>query len=230
MAASTSAISLTPPMVAGDRPTGFRARLTLGEPAADTQPGMSDTFAFRTIPTPLHRRVSPRAVKAATAGLVALFIVSWFARWVSQSERVSFAAAAQHAASGNLVDTLAGAPEQVPTGGAVPVSADDRLAQRAARESLAAARRIATGPTSFVEAGPAQLAEALPAYTFADGPSAVPQVVSVASTGEAWGAAVMSGGGRCFYVRASSHGRVDYGTSSTDCTGVGALGATSSSW
>jgi hypothetical protein len=191
---------------------------------------MSDTFAFRTVPIPLRRRVSPRAVKAVAATLVVCFAVSWFARWVSASERASLAAAAQHATSGNLVDTLQGAPRPELAGGNVPATADDLLAQRVARQSLAAARRIAAGPTSFVEAGPAQLAKALPAYTFADGPSEVPQVVSVAMTGDAWAAAVRSAGGRCFHVRAATSGRIDYGTSFTDCTGVAALSATGTTW
>jgi hypothetical protein len=190
---------------------------------------MSDTFAFRRVPIPLRRRVSPRAVKVVAVVLVVGFAMSWFGRWVAASERASLQSAPRPVTS-NFVDTLSGAPEAVAAGDTVAVAPDDRLARSAAREALAAARQIAHGKVSFVEAGPAQLAKAVPAVTFADGPSAAPQVVSVAAIGTAWAAAVMSTSGRCFYLRVDDRGRVGYGSAVTDCTGVAALSATDAAW
>jgi hypothetical protein len=115
-------------------------------------------------------------------------------------------------------------------GDGVAATPDDWTAQVTAREALDAARSIAHGPASVVQAGPAQLAKALPAVTFADGPSAAPEVVSVAAAGAAWAAAVMSASGRCFYVRVDDRGRVGYGSSATDCTGAAALGASAAGW
>jgi hypothetical protein len=190
---------------------------------------MSDTFAFRAVPVPLRRRVRPRVVKAVAAALVVLIAMTWFARLVIRSERESFARAERHQTSANLVDTISGESLQ-PTAGVVTVSEDDRAAQRTARAALEAARKIAAGPTSFVEAGPRQLTKATRGLTFTDGPSPVPSVVSVAVTGSAWAAAVMSDGGRCFYVRVGSGEGVTYGSSALNCTGVAALEATDPAW
>ena len=190
---------------------------------------MSDTFAFRGVPIPLRRRVSPRTVKVVAVVLVVGFAVGWFGRWVAASERASFLAAPRPV-TGNLVDTLQGAPAAVPVGGGVAATPEDRLAQSAAREALAAARRIAHGRTALADIGPAQLAKAVPAVTFADGPSAAPQVVSVATAGRAWAAAVMSASGRCFYVRLDAGGRIAFGSSVRDCTGAAALRAAGTAW
>ena len=190
---------------------------------------MSDTFAFRAVPVPLRRRVRPRVVKAVAAALVVLIGMTWCARIVIQSERASFARAERHETSANFVDTISGSSLE-PTAAAVAVSADDLDAQRAARDALAAGRRIASGPTSFVEAGPRQLGNATRGLTFTDGPSPVPSVVSVAATGSAWGAAVMSTGGRCFYIRVGTGAGVTYGSSILNCTGVAALDATDRAW
>jgi hypothetical protein len=190
---------------------------------------MSDTFAFRGVPIPLRRRVSPRTVKVVAVVLVVGFAMASFGRWVAASEQASLRAAPKPVA-GNLVGTLHGASAPVPDGTTLADSPDDRLAQSTAREALDAARQIAHGPSSLAEAGPARLAKAVPAVTFADGPSAAPQVVSVAATGDAWAAAVMSASGRCFYVRVDDHGRVDHGSSVTECTGGAALGASDAGW
>jgi hypothetical protein len=190
---------------------------------------MSDTFAFRAVPVPLRRRVRPRVVKAVAAALVVLIGMTWCARVVIRSERASFARAERHETSANFVDTISGTTLE-PTAAAVTVSADDLDARRTARDALAAARKIAAGPTAFVEAGPRQLAKATRGLTFTDGASPVPTVVSVAATGNAWGAAVMSSGGRCFYIRMGTGAGVTYGSSVLDCTGVAALEATDRTW
>ena len=54
--------------------------------------------------------------------------------------------------------------------------------------------------------------------------------MSVAATGSAWAAAVMSSGGRCFYIRIGTGAGVTYGSSVLDCTGVAALEATDRTW
>ena len=190
---------------------------------------MSDTFAFRGNPIPLRRRVSPRTVKVVAVVLVVGFAVGWFGRWVAASARASLQGAPRPAA-GNLVDTLSGAAVAAPVVDTRVATPEDVLARTTARDALAAARHIARGKTSIIEAGPAQLAHVVPGVTFADGPSAAPEVVSVAATSDAWAAAVMSTTGRCFYLRLSAHGRVDYGTSTTDCTGVAALSASADAW
>ncbi len=184
---------------------------------------MSDTFEFRMVPIPLRRRVRPRTLVIVFVVLVVGFAVGWFGRWVSASERASFLLAPAPAQS-NFVDTLDGvvAPEVAGNTVAAP---EDRLARSTARRAVAAARRIAHGPTSFVEAGPAQLAKRMRSVTFSDGPSAAPAVASVAATGHAWAVAVMSTSGRCFYLRLDDGGRIDRGSSLTDCTGAAALGA-----
>ena len=190
---------------------------------------MSDTFAFRAVPVPLRRRVRPRVVKAVAAVVVVSIGMTWCARVVIRSERASVARAERPEASANFVDTISGTSLE-PAAAAVAVSGDDRDAQRAARDALSAARKIAAGPTAFVEAGPRQLANATRGLTFTDGPSPVPSVVSVAATGSAWAAAVMSNGGRCFYIRVGTGAGVTFGSSVLDCTGVAALEATGRAW
>lgn len=189
---------------------------------------MSDTFVFRRVPIPLRHRVRPRTVKVVVVVLAVSFAVSWFGHWVAASERASLQAAPRPESS-NLVGSLSGAPTFT-VAGALAGSPEDHLAQATLREALAAARQIAHGRTALPEVGPAQLARAIPDATFADGPSLAPQVVSVATVGNAWAAAVMSSGGRCFYIRLDDHGRTAYGSSITDCTGTAALGAANTTW
>jgi hypothetical protein len=75
---------------------------------------------------------------------------------------------------------------------------------------------------SFLDAGPAQLSALQPGYTFVDGPSTAPSIVSVASTTDTWAAAVGGSGGRCHWIRATSVGNVSHGTG-LECTGAAAL-------
>jgi hypothetical protein len=64
---------------------------------------------------------------------------------------------------------------------------------------------------------------------FVDGPSQAPGVVSVASTKDAWGAAVMGPSGTCFLLRYASGEGVTYGAGGV-CTGAEALTVTDPSW
>jgi len=61
-----------------------------------------------------------------------------------------------------------------------------------------------------------------PGYTFVDGPSTAPTVVSIASTADTWAAAVQGSGGMCHWTRATSAGNVSHGIG-TGCTGAAAL-------
>ena len=67
-----------------------------------------------------------------------------------------------------------------------------------------------------------------PTYTYTKGPSTEPNTVSVASTANDAGLAVLSTSGRCLYAHIAAAG-VTYG-SGTTCTGTVALKASSPSW
>ena len=72
----------------------------------------------------------------------------------------------------------------------------------------------------------------MPDVTFTDGPSQAPSIVSIATTGDAWAAAVLSDVGTCWQMRVNAGGRVRYGNASEDvaCTGAAALDVADSSW
>ena len=179
---------------------------------------MDDAFAFRST-MPLRRRIDPRIVRAAVAGAIVLLGIVLFARWVIASERESFARIHGRAQPGAV------GVRRIP-GAVVP---DPAAADADARESLRlalAAARIASPPgEGFLDAGPGELAALRPGYTFVDGPSTIPRVVSVASTGEAWAAAVRGPSGTCDWIRVGVGEPATTGTTRT-CTGAAALRAT----
>jgi hypothetical protein len=92
---------------------------------------------------------------------------------------------------------------------------------------------LTTAKTAFVEAGSygsagyGQLSALDPALTYIDGSGAStgPKVVSVEATEQAWGAAVLSSSGTCFFIRDVAGGSTAYG-SGEPCTGEAAMGAT----
>ena len=178
---------------------------------------MDEAFAFHAT-TPLRRRIDPRIVRAAIAGAVVLLGIVLFARWVIASERESFARI-----HGRVQPASVGV-HRIP-GAAVP---DPTAADADARESLRlalAAARIASPPgEGFLDAGPARLAALRPGYTFVDGPSTIPRVVSVASTADAWAAAVRAPSGTCYWIRVGVGEPPTTGTTRT-CTGAAALRA-----
>lgn len=96
---------------------------------------------------------------------------------------------------------------------------------------------LTTAKTAFVEAGTyasagyGQLSALDPALSYVDGstPSTGPNVVSVEATEQAWGAAVMSSSGACFFIRDVAGGATAYG-SGDPCTGEAAMGATAASF
>jgi hypothetical protein len=172
---------------------------------------MDDSFAFRTT-VPLRHRLDARLVKAAFFGTLLVVAVALFARWVMASERESFSRTTR----GEL---LREAPaDQVD--GLIEVSTEDAV--EATEIALAAFRVAFLEHRSFLDAGPAQLSALQPGYTFVDGPSTTPEIVSVAATAHTWAASVQGPGGACFWVRATSAGDVTRGIGS-ECTGSAAL-------
>ena len=188
---------------------------------------MDDTFAFRSTGRPLRRRVDPVALKAALAAFVVVLAVGLFARWVIASERASevHKPTAERVGVQVLqgVETVAA---QTPAG---PL-AEDVAAQKIASRTLWAAQKTFAKGGSFADAGPGQLNQLVPGITFTDGPSQAPSIVSVASTGDAWAAAVMSDAGTCWQLRVNAGGRVAYGIGAEACTGATALAVSDLSW
>ncbi len=195
--------------------------------------GMSDTFAFRSLPVPLRRRVNVRALKTVVALCVVAAAVGSFARWTIRSEQASFIQADRHAAAPNVgLDqglTSASSDLGAPASGLV-VSAADAQTQTVLLDTLTRARGLMLGGGSPALAGPGQLAHGSKGIIYADGPSFAPTIVSVGATHAAWGAAAMSEGGLCFALRLDARGTPNYGTISAGCTGANALQVTGASW
>jgi hypothetical protein len=185
---------------------------------------MSDTFSFRAAPQPLRRRVDQRAFRAAVIAFVLVLAVGSFARWVIGSERASEAAVGIH-----TVAPTVGTGDDSPANAADGRTPQVRQAERVAQQAAGGAGRLFGRHGSFVDAGPAQLSSILPAYTFVDGPSQDPSIVSVASAKTVWAAAVRSLLGGCYYIRVTATGHTSYGTGTT-CTGAVALNAHSRTW
>jgi hypothetical protein len=191
---------------------------------------MDQAFDFRAAPVPVWRRLRPRAIVVAVAVAAVVSGVVSFTRWVVESERRSIERAEAAETVGPAVGTISGGEDDL--GSAAGVS--DRLAVDAAarvdaRTALGAARRAASGQSTFLDAGPGQLTPLAASLIFVDGPSQVPGVVSVASTRQAWGAAVMGPSGTCYLLRFARSDGVTYGTGGP-CTGDQALGARGPSW
>jgi hypothetical protein len=172
---------------------------------------MDDSFAFRTT-VPVRRQVDRRLVKGGIGVGVFLFAVAWFATWVIASERKSFADRPAPAMA---------AP--APAGEATP---DPEATLQDARVALQiawmAARAASTERRTFLDAGPARLTELQPGYSYVDGPSTMPRIVSVATRDDAWAAAVMAPDGTCLWIRATLGGDVARATG-VGCTGSAAL-------
>lgn len=180
---------------------------------------MDEAFAFRST-TPMRRRIDPRIVRAAAIGVVVVLGIVLFARWVIESERESFARPHQQVLPGSVE------VRQIP-GAAGPAVTDDDA--RASLRLVVAAARIASSPAgTFLDAGPGDLTELRPDYTFVDGPSTIPRVVSVAATDRTWAAAVLGPSGTCYWIRIGAGGPPAIGTTRMTCTGAAALRAAAS--
>jgi hypothetical protein len=105
---------------------------------------------------------------------------------------------------------------------------DDMQAQANLRMALSAATTAFMEGGGFASANATELAALEPSFTYVDGaqPSSGANVISVEATDQAWGAAVLSESGACFYIRsvgtAQAYGRGDV------CTGEAAMSATGS--
>ena len=174
---------------------------------------MDDSFSFRST-MPLRRQFDPLVVKAAVFGAMVVLGIGLFANWVISSERASLSRAARH--------VLPFEVEAVPADAPPDLAAMDAHAEKATGVALDAARAAFIEHRSFLDAGPAQLSALQPGYTFVDGPSTAPTIVSVASTVDTWAAAVHGSGATCHWIRATSSGNVSHGTG-LECTGMAAL-------
>jgi hypothetical protein len=190
---------------------------------------VSDTFAFRSVPVPLHRRISLRTVKTVLIGLVVVLAVGSFGRWTIDSERASFARAAgrSHTFAPLVQISYADTPVSGSTGGD-GISQADSAAQDVLRRTMTRARVEAGHPLDLQDAGPGRLS--LTGVVLTDGPSLSPQIVSVAATRDGWAAAAMSDSGLCFGVRLDGNGALRFGTLPTACTGTDALSVSSFTW
>jgi hypothetical protein len=110
-------------------------------------------------------------------------------------------------------------------------AARDVAAESSLRSSLATAKlAFVDGGDTFTSAGPGQLSALDPSYTYTDGPSTDPSVVSLAATDTTWSAAVMSESGTCLWIHDdATTGATTYGRG-TPCTGAAAAAASGSSW
>jgi hypothetical protein len=175
---------------------------------------MDDAFSFRTT-VPLRREFDPLIVKVAVFGALVVLGIGLFSNWVIRSERESFSRA-----DGRVMpSTVDPARVEAPQAEAAEVDAE---AEQAAAVALGVATAAFHEHESFLEAGPAQLSARQRGYTFVDGPSTAPTIVSVASTAKTWAAAVQGSDGICHWVRTTSAGTMSHGTG-PDCTGAAAL-------
>jgi hypothetical protein len=153
-------------------------------------------------------------VRTVIYGTLVVIGIGLFTTWVVASERRSFAQSDRRVAPSDVstvrIDRVAAA------------SSMDSDAAEATEIALDAARAAFTERRGFLDAGPAQLSRLRPGYTFVDGPSTTPKIVSIASTADAWAAAVKDLGGACHWIRATSAGDVDRGIGSV-CTGAAAM-------
>ena len=173
---------------------------------------MDDSFSFRAT-VPLRRQFDPLRVKAAVFGTMVALGVGLFANWVIGSERESFSRAARHVMPTDVQAAQVDGRSELAT---------TAEAEKATGIALDAARAAFAEHRSFLDAGPTQLSALQPGYTFVDGPSTAPTIVSVASTPDTWAAAVRGAGGMCHWIRATSVGNVSHGMG-FECTGAAAL-------
>jgi hypothetical protein len=200
---------------------------------------VSDTFTF-IAPVMPRRRADPFAVKLVMSGVVLFLLISAFATFVVAQERSADArhaalesrTAAEEQANANQLASIPDAAATDPVAaGPVPAGVAkllDGQARNAAERALALARD-ALGRGDLRAAGVAQLADADPTLLFVDGASTAPTIVSVASSGGIWAAAVMGPSGACYGVSLDTHGVVRYDRS-RPCTGQTALAAAGAAW
>ena len=182
-----------------------------GAGSADTS-RMDDSFSYRAT-LPSGPRFEPWVIKSVVASAVVVLGIVLFARWVVASERESFVRGMQQTTPSARVGQIDGTARAPGT---------DADAEEATRIALAAARAAVAGGGTLLAADPARLGELQPGYTFVDGPSTNPRIVSIAADRHAWAAAALGPSGTCFWIRLGADGSIGSGTAST-CTGAAAL-------
>jgi hypothetical protein len=188
-----------------------------------------ETFSYRAVPEPLRRRLRRRSVKVTVVATLLIVGLVSFSRWVTDSERASFRALALHTSPPALVTTIQGSGDTAAALAATTTTPEDIQAQEVAHQVMTVARSLAVHG-SLKEAGPAQLATLLHAYTFVEGPSPMPQIVSVTATAHGWAVAVAATTGRCFMIRVVPGSGTFYGSSSPGCSSAVAMHVIGSSW
>jgi hypothetical protein len=174
---------------------------------------MDDSFAYRTT-LPLGPRVEPWIVRAAVIGTLVVLGIGLFIGWVVASERESFARGRSRPVGAELTVGRIDGP--------AASSGTDADAEETTRIAFAAASAAFMERGTFLDAGPVQLSALQPGYTFVDGPSTMPRIVSVAAGRHVWAAAVLGQSGTFFGIRAGADGSITSGTSSS-CTGASVL-------
>jgi type IV pilus assembly protein PilA len=109
----------------------------------------------------------------------------------------------------------------------------DAVAKGSLRNSLTAANVIFTDAQDFSQADYKAMATAEGSLDFTDHDqeSDGPKSVSVLALEDGWAASARSDSGSCFYVAATSDGKVSYGHGSKSCNGDAAPdGADSKAW
>jgi len=102
-------------------------------------------------------------------------------------------------------------------------AASDVDAKLTAQQATAAAQQLYAEQGSFAAVTPASLKRFEPSFGYTGSASTGPKVISVSSTANGVGLAVLSDSGTCFYQRFTASGS-DQGTGTT-CTGAAALAA-----
>jgi len=195
----------------------------------DRDVGMDQAFDFRAAPVPPWRRVNLRAIALALTTCLVLSGLVSFSRWVIESEHRSLELAESAESASSIVGTMSGDDTLTELSQVAEEPAIDVEARADARSALQAARRLAKGRATFLDAGPGQLSSIVDRLVFVDGPAEGPGVVSVASRRAAWGAALTGPSGACYLVRFSPGDGVTYGLGRS-CTGEEALAARGTSW
>jgi hypothetical protein len=106
------------------------------------------------------------------------------------------------------------------------VRAQDVAAQAALGRAVVVVRTLYAEQGSFE---PAALADLDPSIGFTPGASTGPASIAYGSDGDAFGVAIRSASGTCWWTKGDSSGTTTYG-SGEPCTGQAALGASQPAW
>ena len=124
---------------------------------------------------------------------------------------------------------MSSAGNQAANGEAAEIAAaQDVQAESTGEQAIQSVQGVYADTSSFGQVTPQALKAYEPTYTYTTGPSTGPDSVSVASTANDVGIAVLSPSGHCLYAHIAASG-VTYGNGTT-CTGVVALKASAPSW